>query len=120
MTIFNYIASFLSGLLGAMGFGGGGVLIIYLTNILKIEQLTAQGINLLFFIPCAVTGLILHIKNKLIDFRQILPFLLTSIPGVITGLLLTEVISGNILSKIFGSALVILGARELFRSDNGK
>ena len=50
MTVSVIIASFVSGLLGAMGIGGGSVLIIYLTTVLSLEQKAAQGINLVFFI----------------------------------------------------------------------
>ena len=43
------IAGFLSGLIGSMGFGGGGVLIIYLVIFTNTPQIVAQGINLIFF-----------------------------------------------------------------------
>ena len=51
-------AGTLSGMIGAMGLGGGGVLIIYLTLFLGMEQGIAQGVNLIFFFPCAVFALI--------------------------------------------------------------
>ncbi|MCQ2479319.1 MAG: sulfite exporter TauE/SafE family protein [Clostridia bacterium] len=114
MSLWNVLASFGSGFLGAMGFGGGGILIIYLTQILKYGQLPSQGMNLIFFIPSAVVALIIHTKNKLIEFKRILPFLLSALPGVALGLYLTTVISGSILSKIFGAILIIMGTRELF------
>ena len=44
------IASFIIALLSGMGIGSGGLLVIYLTLLEKVPQLTAQGINLLFFI----------------------------------------------------------------------
>ncbi|MCQ2470855.1 MAG: sulfite exporter TauE/SafE family protein [Clostridia bacterium] len=115
MTIWNIIASFGAGILGAMGFGGGGILIIYLTQVLKFQQLPSQGMNLIFFIPSAITALIIHTKNKLIEFKRTLPFLLSALPGVAVGLYLTTVISGNILSKIFGIMLIIMGIRELLQ-----
>ncbi len=114
MTVWNIIASFLSGTLGSMGFGGGGILILYLTLILNMKQVTAQGINLIFFIPCAITGLIIHYKHGLIDFKKALPYILLSIPGVMLGLYLTNIISSYWLSKIFGAALLVLGVRQLF------
>ena len=49
-TVIPIIAGFLSGLIGSMGFGGGGVLIIYLVVFANIPQLQAQGINLIFFV----------------------------------------------------------------------
>lgn len=114
MTGWNLLASFGAGILGAMGFGGGGILIIYLTQVLKYKQLPSQGMNLIFFIPSAVVALIIHTKNKLIDFKKVLPFLLSALPGVALGLYLTTVISGNLLSKIFGVILILMGIRELF------
>ena len=48
------LAAFFSGLAGSLGLGGGGVLVLYLALALGMSQLKAQGINLLFFIPCAV------------------------------------------------------------------
>ncbi len=115
--IIKIIASFFSGLLGSMGFGGGGILILYLTLVLDFEQITAQGVNLIFFIPCAITGLIIHIKHKLISFKKVLPLIISAIPGVILGLYLTNIISSNWLGKIFGGILLILGIKQLFQKD---
>ena len=41
-------AGLLSGIIGAMGLGGGAVLIIYLSVFTDMPQLKSQGINLLF------------------------------------------------------------------------
>lgn len=118
MTVWNIIASAGAGLLGAMGFGGGGILIIYLTQILNYGQLKSQGTNLIFFIPSAVVALIIHIKNRLIKFKQILPLILAALPGVALGLYLTTVISGGILSDIFGCLLILMGIKEFFTKNN--
>ena len=48
-------AGFAAGALGAMGLGGGSVLILYLTLCAGLPQLQAQGINLTFFLPCAAS-----------------------------------------------------------------
>lgn len=113
----NIPASAAAGFIGAMGFGGGGILIIYLTAILGYNQLKSQGINLMFFIPSAVTALIIHIKNRLIDYKKILPFIISALPGVVVGLYLTTVVSGNLLSKIFGAILIIMGITEFFKKN---
>lgn len=113
MILRNLIPSALSGLLGSMGFGGGGILIIYLTLISNFQQKTAQGINLLFFIPCALIGLLFHTMHGLIKLKRILPYLVSAIPGVVFGLYLTTVISNEWLGKAFGGILIILGVREL-------
>ena len=120
MTVWNIISSAAAGLLGAMGFGGGGVLILYLTMVLGVKQISAQGINLIFFIPSAIIGLIIHIKHNLIKFKQILPILISAIPGVALGLYLTTVISNEMLSKIFGGILVIMGLKELLTRNKNR
>ena len=114
MIIWNFIASFFSGLLGSMGFGGGGILILYLTLALNYAHVTSQGVNLIFFVPCAIIGLILHARHGMLNFKRIIPYLLAAIPGVILGLYLTNIITSAWLSKIFGCILLFLGIRELF------
>lgn len=113
MIAWDIIASFFSGVLGSMGFGGGGILILYLTFALGLKQITAQGINLIFFIPCAIMGIILHAKHGLIEIKRVLPYLISAIPGVILGLYLTNIIDNTWLAKIFGGVLIALGVREL-------
>jgi hypothetical protein len=66
------LAGFLSGLIGAMGLGGGAVLIIYLAVFTKTEQLTAQGINLLFFIPVGLLAVIIYALKGQIRWKTVL------------------------------------------------
>ena len=47
-------AAFLIAILSGMGVGSAGLLVVYLTMVLGAPQLTAQGINLLFFLPSAL------------------------------------------------------------------
>ena len=80
MEYFLYILfGALGGLIGGMGMGGGTILIPLLTLFLNVPQLQAQTINLISFIPMAIVSLIIHIKNKLVDFKalfKVLPFAL--------------------------------------------
>lgn len=62
--LWSAVAGILSGLLGAMGLGGGGILIIYLSIFTSIPQAQAQGINLLFFLPTAVLALIVYQRKS--------------------------------------------------------
>lgn len=110
----NLIAGFLAGLLGAMGFGGGSILIIYLTNILSTDQISAQGINLLFFIPCALVSVIYNFKKKLIKYKSALCLIAGAVPGLALGSFLLSIIETGILSKLFGGFLIISGIMMLF------
>lgn len=110
------IASFLSGLMGSLGLGGGGVLLLYLTLVLHTDQLAAQGINLLFFLPIGGLAMALHAKNRLVAWRVVLPALLLGLPGVWAGSQLAGLMGSELLSKLFGGLLLVLGLRELFGS----
>ncbi len=118
--IIPIIAGFLSGLIGSMGFGGGGILIIYLVIFTNTQQITAQGINLVFFIPCATVATIIYFVKKQIDFKPILPVISGGIIGaLIAGLLLKNIYS-DFLSKIFACFLIITGLFNLFRLKTSK
>lgn len=120
MTFYVIISSFLSGLLCSMGFGGGTVLIIFLTSVLSFAQTRAQGINLLFFIPCAVYSLIIYSKNKLIDKSKVIPLALGGVIGVGIGYLLLQSIPTEYLSKLFGGFVILLGIRQLWKTGSQK
>ena len=114
MNIVALLAGLFSGIIGSMGLGGGAVLIIYLTLFTETEQLTAQGINLLFFIPTAVVAVIIYSFKKQIKWKTVLKVSAWGLLGTAAGLLLTSFLGGTITAKIFGGMLIILGVRELF------
>lgn len=113
MTLLNILVALAAGFLGAIGIGGGSILIIYLTLFLNMPQLQAQGINLIFFIPCSAVGIIFHIKNKLINFKTLIPVIVTALAGVIAGYFLNKIIDENLLRKLFGVFLIILALFQL-------
>ena len=55
-----FVLPFLCGLgaavISAWGVGGGTLLLLVMTLFLGVDQRTAQGINLLFFLPAALLG----------------------------------------------------------------
>ncbi len=114
--ILDIIAGVVSGMLGAMGFGGGGVLILYLTLYKDMPQISSQGINLIFFIPSAILAIILHIKNKLIDKKAALIYMGYGLIGVVLGFLLLNRLEDRTLRIIFAVMLIAVGAKELFFS----
>ena len=115
MDLYMIISSFVAGLLSSMGFGGGSVLIIYLVSFLNLPQKQAQGINLIFFIPCAIISVISYKNQGLLDFRKTLPVTAFSVIGIIIGFIALEFIPTNLLSRFFGGGLLIFGLSELIR-----
>ena len=103
------IAGFLSGLIGSMGFGGGGVLIIYLVIFADTPQIIAQGINLIFFIPCAILATIIYLTKKQIKYKTIFPVIVGGISGAILASNLLNHFKSEQLSNIFGLFLIFIG-----------
>ncbi len=114
--ILDIIAGIISGILGAMGFGGGGILILYLTMYKDMPQVVSQGINLLFFIPSATLAVVMHIKNKLIDKKTALVYIAYGLVGVAFGYLLLNRLDDKTLRTIFAVMLIAVGAKELLFS----
>lgn len=106
--------AFLTGIFASMGLGGGMVLIVYLTVFPGFSQLLAQGINLVFFIPIAIISLVLHTKNKLVEWKKAVPAVLWGTAAVIISAWLANRIEQSLLSKAFGIFLILMGLKELF------
>ena len=112
------VVSFQSGFIASLGLGGGMVLIIYLAIFTGMEQLEAQGINLIFFIPIALISIILHTKSKLIIWKKIIPSIITGIIAALIFCLVASMLGSEILSKIFSVFIIIIGIRELIKKPN--
>ena len=110
------LAGFFGGICGGMGMGGGTLLIPILTMFLGLEQHLAQGLNLLVFIPTGILAVIIHAKNKLIDYKA---FGLVVIPAIATAVL-SALFVGSIKSQIlkicFASFLLLIGIFEIINA----
>ena len=95
--------AFLTGVFASMGLGGGMVLIVYLTVFAGFSQLAAQGISL-----------VLHTKNKLVEWKKAVPAVLWGTAAVIISAWLANRIEQSLLSKAFGIFLILMGLKELF------
>lgn len=112
--IWSFIAAFLTGIFASLGVGGGMILIIYLTVFGGFDQLSAQGINLIYFIPIALLAVIIHSKNGLIRWKIILPSILTGAVFAAAGTFAARYIGSPWLKKIFAVFILLIGVKELF------
>ena len=118
--VWTALAALIAGIFSSMGMGGGGILIIYFGLFTAVPQLTAQGINVLFFIPIAAFSVIVYHIKGLIDWRTALPFAALGVLSSFGGSYLATLIDGEILSKIFGILLLVMGINQLFSKRGSK
>lgn len=103
----------ISGIITSIGMGGGTVLILLLTLFLKIPQNIAQATNLIFFIPTAITAIILNLKEKNIEIKVGKTVVFWGIIGAIFGSILANKINVRNLRKIFGIFLLGVAIYEI-------
>ncbi len=106
-----------AGVISGMGIGGGTILIPALAIFLDIGQHEAQGINLLYFIPTAAVSLWVHIKNKSVNFKVAVPIILTGLLGAAGGALVAGFLQANLLRRLFGIFLFVMGIYEILKKD---
>ncbi len=106
-------AGIAGGVLGGMGMGGGTVLIPLLSIFYNVTQHTAQAINLMSFIPMAVIALLIHLKNRLVDFKGILYIILPGLVACVLGCYVARVMNSEVLRRCFGGFLLLLSVFQI-------
>lgn len=102
-----------------MGVGGGGLLVICLVFFEGVEQYTAQGINLIFFIACAAASMLIHLQRRRIRW----PLLWGILPGAVASYLAAgwaEKMPVGLLRLLFGVLLCLCGGGVLLTTFFGR
>ena len=103
------LAGAVCGLLSGLGIGGGTLLMVWMTGVAALPQQTAQGINLLYFLPSAACALFFHIRNRLIRWDIVLP---AALGGCVTAAIAAWIATGldvSLLRRLFGGFLCRFG-----------
>lgn len=117
MSLFSSVmASFFAGVFGAMGLGGGSVLIIYLTVFAGLEQLAAQGINLIFFLPTAAVAIYIYSRKKIIKWKSIFPIMVSGSIGTLISSFFVGMLNAGFIKSLFGIVIIFYGLYEIFSS----
>ena len=111
----NIIASFAIALLSGMGIGSGGLFVIWLTLAENTPQLTAQGLNLLFFIFSSGASLTVHLTKRKIAWGAVALLTLTGVGGALIGGYISGLINAASMKKLFGAMLIISGLVSLMK-----
>ncbi len=107
------IVSTALGFLAGIGVGGGSLLILWLTLVLQIEYPQAKVLNLLFFLPSAITASLFRWKQGSLHFKKVVPAIIAGCVGAAICGWIGARIDTELLKKIFGILLLITGIREL-------
>ena len=113
MTLLYFFAAFFSGIISAWGIGGGTLLLLIMTLVFQLDQRTAQGINLLFFLPTAFSALWIYRKKGLLHTSVIRRTAPWAALGALVGALITLYMDSSLLRKPFGIFLLFSGASML-------
>lgn len=111
--VWEIIGGLVGGLAGGMGLGGGTLLIPILTMLVHFNQLEAQGINLVAFIPMSIVALILHFKNKLVKYKETYLLAVVGVAVSVLSALLAIHINMTVLKKMFAVFLIGIGIWQL-------
>ncbi len=114
MPVLNLLAGLATGVLSAFGIGGGTLLLLYLTFLAGFSQQTAQGVNLLYFLPTAGASLPQHLKRGTIDRSAALAGGLWGCAAAVGGALLASALEPGFLRQCFGVYLIATGCVTLF------
>ena len=109
----EWLIPFLCGLgasiISAWGVGGGTLLLLVMTLFLGVDQRTAQGINLLFFLPTAISALVCHAKNGYLDKPTLKAAIPAAVLAAAAGAWLATAVDVDLLRKPFGVYLLLSG-----------
>lgn len=105
----NFLCGVLSGIFTGLGVGGGLFLIMILGWVSSFSQLEIQTINLIYYIPTAIFSVWVYSKEKSIDFKVGVKFVVVAIITAIIGAKLAHNLDTDMLRKLFAIYLIGLG-----------
>ncbi|MEG1988197.1 MAG: sulfite exporter TauE/SafE family protein [Oscillibacter sp.] len=105
--VLPFACGLFAGILSAWGVGGGTLLLLVMTLLLGVDQQTAQGINLLFFLPTAATALFCHGKNGYLDVPTLKAAIPPAVLCALAGAWVATAVDTALLRRPFGVYLLL-------------
>ena len=94
--------------------GGGTILILLLSIFLKLDQHVAQGVNLIFYIPTALTSVIVNLKNKNILWKEVYIVIAVGLIAAAISAQISSKMNVKMLRKLFGAFLIGIALYEIY------
>lgn len=117
MKIILYVLfGFAGGIAGGMGMGGGTLLIPLLTTFSGFNQLQAQAINLVSFLPTSAVALIIHVSQGNVRKNDLFVLVFSASVSALLFSFASQEINTKILRIVFGAFLVLLSGYTFYDS----
>ena len=104
----------ISGIFSGIGMGGGTILIFLLNAFAGLEQHVAQATNLIYFIPTALSAIIVNYRDKNIDTKLARNVSICGIIGAGVGAMISVNMNVQNLRKYFGIFLAVIAIHEIY------
>ena len=93
----------------------GGTILIFLLNIfVGLEKHIAQATNLIYFVPTAISAIIVNYRDKNIDTKLAGIISICGIIGAMIGAIISVNLDVEKLRKFFGMFLLIIAIHEIY------
>ena len=114
--VIDIIAACLIAVLGGLGVGSGGLFMVYLTMFRQVDQLTAQGMNLLFFLFTLLAASAVNFRGGRLNGKILLRLVPIGMLGAVFGSLAAGWLDGQLLRRIFGGFILAAGGIVAWRT----
>ncbi|NMF05250.1 sulfite exporter TauE/SafE family protein [Clostridium beijerinckii] len=117
IIILTILAGVITGILsGMLGIGGGAIMVVIMISLLGVTQHIAQAAALAAIIPTAFVGAAKHHKNGLINYKVGIYLAIGGVIGSLIGANCANILSEDILCKVFSVFFAIIGIQLLITS----
>lgn len=100
---------------GALGVGGGAIMVPALVLLLGIPQSVAQGTSLFVILPTAISGVQSHYRRHNLDFQPIVWMGLIGALTAAAGAYLAVRADEQRLRQVFALYLLLVGVQAVYR-----
>lgn len=110
---FSALAGCVLGALSGLGVGGGSLLMLWLTLVAGTDPARARLINLMFFLPCALTASLFRFRKGTADLALTGLAVAGGLAGALLGACLQGLLDPELARKALGGLFLVCGIREI-------
>lgn len=99
----------------SLGGGGGAIYLGVLTAIFQLPPATAAATSIVTALPALILGSLAYYRQGLINFQLGNRMMLSAIPSIIVGYLISPFIPTKLYKVVIGAILIFLGAQIIYK-----